>query len=383
MFNQPLTFVASPAFGLQLPPVCKCVKPNPKQACTRCHISSASKWSEVLKFNLTCSLRHAADPEYSAFLSIIRLQEPTAKQIEDALPNELYMDAAAVVTTATEHTTVLCSHLEQVDAYNPALLAKFFPPDDAAACVDIPPLLLPATADKAVERWATDPNFHCVPRLAVDSRVMVSDNAASLLGQPPSYLCGDMARVVTITPGIGMDPSDIHSITIKLDRDGSLHTVTRTVSSSKRFNRVMYKRYTFPLRSCTVFDVQMRVRGDPGEDNIQPWIEEKGFHHLTKVCVGARVVLTHNVEQPKGAANGAPGVVEQVCFDDANRSWVKSIKVRLTETGLLYSLSRSTTADNATSNATKYVRTHSTTCIALHLCITHYDWPAIQRTILQ
>ena len=118
--------------------------------------------------------------------------------------------------------------------------------------------------------------------------------------------------------------------------------MSRTVQSRKKFNTTWHTRYTFPLRECTVYPVDMNLNGSD-TDRTSPHAVDflaQRFHLLSHVAVGARVLLTHNVILQKGVANGVPGIVEQITFSDKDPSHIQSIKVRITESGVLQSISR-------------------------------------------
>eukprot|EP00798_Chlamydomonas_sp_ICE-L_P000316 gene316-biopygen13014 len=50
-------------------------------------------------------------------------------------------------------------------------------------------------------------------------------------------------------------------------------------------------------------------------DGLERFLEEKHFHHLKEVSIGAKVMLTNNINLKKGAANGSTGIVLDIAFD--------------------------------------------------------------------
>ncbi|WIA28669.1 hypothetical protein OEZ86_011205 [Tetradesmus obliquus] len=81
--------------------------------------------------------------------------------------------------------------------------------------------------------------------------------------------------------------------------------------------------------------------------HMQPWLAKPGFHLLTNVAQGCRVVYTSTVCKTTGATNSALGTVEEVVLGppppcaDPGQPWVQALKVRLDLGGRLVTVTRS------------------------------------------
>lgn len=60
------------------------------------------------------------------------------------------------------------------------------------------------------------------------------------------------------------------------------------------------------LHHCNTAGLPMHLR------DICEWAKDRRFHQLSKVAVGARVVLTSNIDIKSGAVNGAVAIVTAV-----------------------------------------------------------------------
>lgn len=71
---------------------------------------------------------------------------------------------------------------------------------------------------------------------------------------------------------------------------------------------------------------------------VQQWLRRHGFHHLTKVARGCRVMYTTTTNKASGATNSAMGTVVDIELGEAppghptDQPWVKAIMVRLDAT---------------------------------------------------
>jgi len=108
-------------------------------------------------------------------------------------------------------------------------------------------------------------------------------------------------------------------------------------------------------------------------EELQPWLQSSGkgsapFHKLTALAVGARVMLTSNIDLPAGAANGAIGTVEE--WTTNRKAEINMIKVRLHATHTIVKVRR-TDFDNCYHNNKKYYR--STFPLTLAYAITGHS----------
>ncbi len=103
-----------------------------------------------------------------------------------------------------------------------------------------------------------------------------------------------------------------------------------------------------------IYPVQMQH--DAGNmatnNNVRQWLEDDGFHDLTHVAVGARVMYLSTVNKARGETNSRFGTVVGITLADqapegmqvpAGQRWVESITVRLDgEAGRTVTVRRST-----------------------------------------
>ncbi len=93
----------------------------------------------------------------------------------------------------------------------------------------------------------------------------------------------------------------------------------------------------------------------------EPFLRKPGFHTLPCVAVNARVSVTDNVCLPRGAANGAMGVVTDL--KKGSDGHVDRILVRLDATGNTVTFSRSITRYRLL-NGTRYFKSTFPLCLA-------------------
>jgi ATP-dependent DNA helicase PIF1 len=75
----------------------------------------------------------------------------------------------------------------------------------------------------------------------------------------------------------------------------------------------------------------VKTRGDV--QNVAAWINEQKFRRFHSVALGARVMLTSNVNVEKGLTNGAIGVVRALRYDthpDTGEQYLRTIRVEFT-----------------------------------------------------
>eukprot|EP00798_Chlamydomonas_sp_ICE-L_P003121 gene3121-biopygen20880 len=309
----------------QLPPVCNCKKDdNDQQSCIPCHITRSVHWARGTMHNLTLSVRHAKDPRYSKFLELVREKVPLLEQIKEVLTADMYIPADQVVYTACEDTTILCSHHEEVQEYNMGLLNKWFPTINPEDLQTVQPHITPETEDEDLLTWASDPTFHSMDEVGIGMRVLiytpppqptsVFEQQLPALRQP--YQLGDQGIVTALSreAAVGCSTIIITSISVKLLKDNTMYTFTRTIQSTRRSEGHTYTRSTFPLRLCKRTTVHMKHNCGKN-DGLERFLEEKHFHHLKEVSIGAKVMLTNNINLKKGAANGSTGIVLDIASD--------------------------------------------------------------------
>jgi hypothetical protein len=329
----------------QLPPVCNHNRDEPEKTCLKCHVTAATCWQYVTKYELTHSERHSEDLPFSNFLAQVRRKRPTQQEIDDVLSGCSMMEDQ-VIELADEDTKVLCSHREQVSTYNAQLVRKFFPgmPDDA---VRITPVVTSGETacslddlPHAVRTWASSTSQHALQRAAPSLRVMLTQPLPGVAAA--AY--GAMAHIVELHQG-GDSACGIESVTVCLDADQSLHRLSRTTLLSMKLSSTQYQLSTFPLRPCVVVSTPLNT--DAGaRPELQGWLAENSnnFQPLTEVAVGAHAMLNKNISLPKGVSNGAPCVVRDIELN-ADSS-VKAIVVQLESTGRMQRVTRSATRNH-------------------------------------
>jgi hypothetical protein len=297
----------------------------------------------VKRIELSHSERHCDDLPFSDFLAHVRRQRPSQQQIDEALSG-CSISEDQVIEMADEDTKVLCSHREQVTAYNAQLVRKFFPcmPEDA---VDISPNVACAEAScpledlpDAVRTWASNTKQHALQRAAPMLRVMLTDAAAP---GAAAAIYGAMARIEQLHKG-GDPASGIVAISVRLDSDQSVHRLERSVVRTMKLDSKTYKLNTFPLRPCTVVSTPISTDAN-GRPELQEWLatDDNDFHALTEIAVGARAMVNKNISLAKGVSNGAPCVVHDIELNPDNS--IKAIVVQMEGSGHIQRITRSAT----------------------------------------
>lgn len=229
----------------QLPPVCKHRLESENDVCTICHLTQWTLWPEVKVHHLQASFRHATDPIFAQFLNEIRTQKVPQQVINETLSNT-YINESDVSSFIGPHTTVLCSHIKQVDHYNQLALQTLFPADsikEVQVIVTNPPLIaeLNDSEKKWYESWVKDVHFHRLPLITKNAMVMVTENNNKDLSKGAN---GDVGEVIDWEHDLS---GNVKKITIKLRRNNNIVSFRPTlVETEFRFNMTLRKR-TFPL----------------------------------------------------------------------------------------------------------------------------------------
>ena len=128
------------------------------------------------------------------------------------------------------------------------------------------------------------------------------------------------------------------------------------------FNKLVLEQ-TF--KPSDIHRVEMTSNARLDNPRVAKWMAETGFHTLTTVAVGARVMLTHNRDITAGAVNGATGVVTRLEYGPYPRACqyaghpaktLLGVHVRLDHTGQVFRFGRSKSAYFYDTGATKYVK---------------------------
>lgn len=100
-----------------------------------------------------------------------------------------------------------------------------------------------------------------------------------------------------------------------------------------------------PAVTGPVYAVQMQHNAH-GCGHMQQWLKHPGFHLLTSVAQGCRVVYTTTVCKATGATNSAMGTVEEVVLgppppgEASQQPWVQALKIRLDVSNKLVTVGR-------------------------------------------
>ena len=220
--------------------------------------------------HLSVSMRHASDPEFSAFLTYIRQErDVSAQRIHDALydwweytlvpppegkhgpPNRVCggkrtceITKEDIAGLADHLTTVLCSHRHQVAEVNRLLFDKFFPvaADRVALPVKLSFSSTPAGSemDYEIKTWFESPDFAEIQDVALGARVMITDNSHLAKG-----VCNGATGVVE---GFKRRSNgEIMTVLVKLDHNGEIANVTRTKFDVYYRDQHKWAKCTFPL----------------------------------------------------------------------------------------------------------------------------------------
>lgn len=219
-------------------------------ACGDCHISTSPHYQLAVRQgrcqHLSVSLRHAQDPEFCRFLDKIRVEEISEEELQAALPPELHISEREVVQQCVQDpaTTVLCTHKEDVQAYNKAILQGlqqagkvdevFRTPLDTDAC-DVPEL----------HAWLQQPQHHTLRRVAVGARVMFTHNL-DLAQNAANGATGTVTQVATSVSRLSsqQEPSVLH---VRMDGSGCTIRVRRSAIYVRYHDGLAYRKCAFPL----------------------------------------------------------------------------------------------------------------------------------------
>jgi hypothetical protein len=116
-------------------------------------------------------VRHAADPLYLEFLNIIRFRRPTQEEIDTAISGCLIAKRDAI-NAASDATTILCTHNQDVNHLNRAILHRIFPSDQIVQIS----LRTTAPFEDFSKKWILDEEFYTLSEVAIGAAVIVTAN---------------------------------------------------------------------------------------------------------------------------------------------------------------------------------------------------------------
>ena len=298
-------FMPSPT---QLPPVCNCAAraghsaavlraaapqdaaagPDDLPLCESCHIASNPFFGLAPKYRLPASVRHAKDPEFAAFLDIIRVRPPTADELEavfgrwspaatltptsadPAACSPYYISEDMVALLSDERTTVLCTHVEDAKAYNHAILERLAA-TGAVGSVQPCPLQhdVPArsVAEVGLETWLRDASFRTIEQVAVGARVVLVENCDLHKGAA-NGAAGVVIELSYQTRDDGVQL--VSGVKVRLTGSGKCLWIGRRTSKYNWFSGVKYSKHAFPLTlgwAITAHRAQVRAGAGKGGEH--------------------------------------------------------------------------------------------------------------------
>jgi hypothetical protein len=172
------------------------------------------------------------------FLSIIRHRRPTQDKIDSAL-SSCYVSEEKAIALASEKTTALCTHNEDVVRLNKAILRRLFPEESIVQV----PLRTDAPQESFLSEWLkTHTDFHTLSEVAVGALVMVTNNINLSIGASN----GAKATVEKIT----RDENELVSkIDVRFLSSGKLLGVRSKAKCATFYhNAKSYCKHAFPLQ---------------------------------------------------------------------------------------------------------------------------------------
>mmetsp|Transcript_25352 Transcript_25352/g.68870 ORF Transcript_25352/g.68870 Transcript_25352/m.68870 type:complete len:517 (-) Transcript_25352:372-1922(-) len=235
----------------QLPPVCQHrikVNDDGSTVCKKCHLTSSVFWDQTVKFDIEGSVRHNADPTFAEFCNVIRKHVPTQTQIYSTLSackkiskDEVAMHAAPTAgegANASDLSTVLCMHNDDVNKYNKATIKRLYGPSVFKIHVDFFANNMRRNLNAApqfISAFLTKKGFHRLTHAAVGAPVFLTTNTNTASN-------GDAGTIVQLH----MENDYLAEISVRMDT-GEIMSFKRTVSDSLIFSEVKYVKFTFPL----------------------------------------------------------------------------------------------------------------------------------------
>lgn len=159
-----------------------------------------------------------------------------------------YISEADVVRHATYDTTVLCTHVEDVQAYNAAILEKMAA-DGLVQDVKPVPLRHNVKTDEEYElhsAWMQDPAFHTLKEVGVGARVLVTENCDLSAGTAN----GATGTVVGVEEGEDKDDPEVllvKCVRVNMDWTRKTANVYARTMANKNHNGKTYTKHAHPL----------------------------------------------------------------------------------------------------------------------------------------
>jgi ATP-dependent exoDNAse (exonuclease V) alpha subunit len=186
--------------------------------------------------HLTSSVRHASDPVYLRFLSTIRFRRPSQSEIDEVL-SEYFMAEKDTIARANETTTVLCTHNQDVDRLNKAILHHLFPENEIVSI----PLCTAAPFESFSKNWILDEKLYTLSKVAVGAAVIVTGNI-NLKASASNGARGIVEEIVQIN-------GKVEKIVVRLCSTDKLVSVrSRSKAGNLCHNAKQFTKHAFALR---------------------------------------------------------------------------------------------------------------------------------------
>lgn len=282
----------------QLPPVCNHRKAN-SDFCKECHLTEWAGWpTDDRVFELTQSVRHAADPTFNAALDVARTMVPS-QDLLDATFNTypgLIITREEAVAMADAHTTVLCSNCAPVAEYNTAISERLFGLGDLIPTPmvhsDLDPLQVTSEGIPELSGWLLEKGFHNITHAALGARVIMDVNEDLYSGavngafgvvSDAVFMDGTRAKghvVPCVWP-------TVKSLEVTIQHTGVMRKITRSVTAYKHHRGQRFTKRTFPLALAYAIT---------GHKSQGATIDSKVIVHVTDAfCPGLLYVMLSRV----------------------------------------------------------------------------------------
>ena len=221
----------------QLPAICEHTKRKNTEICESCHLLSSPFWTSGTFHKMTISMRHVSDPEFCLFLNYIRENQPSQEYIDNTLANT-YISVPNLSNIINESITVLCTHREDANNYNYAILKNQFNDSDITEVG----IESSAANEDELHYWVHDPEFTTIHNIAIGALIMITENIDLSIGA-----CnGALATVISFEK----NPSTQKLTKINVHITISNRTICIRRSKYSRISHASkdYYRSTFPIQ---------------------------------------------------------------------------------------------------------------------------------------
>jgi ATP-dependent exoDNAse (exonuclease V) alpha subunit len=267
----------------QLGTVCRCRPDEDDGICWTCHITNSHWYGRATAYHLCCNFRAAGDPGLVRFQNLCRTQQPTQAEVDAALRRCYISEAdvdAHIDSVGVENILVLCSHREDVAAYNAMLLRKMF---SARSIVTVQTQDYNSGKPDWPEWTEVAAAANTLPEVAVGAPVMITSNVNLERGA----VNGAMGTVTALHRGAA---GLISQVEVQL-LTGEHISVRRSVLTTRFHNGQKYQQCTFPLQ------LAFAITGHKSQGMT---IEKHALIHVREAfCPGLAYVMVSRVKHRK------------------------------------------------------------------------------------